>query len=60
MFEIIEKRELAENIFLTRVKAPRIARSAQPGQFVIFFPKEFHSPIIGEGKIKKVVVKVKC
>ena len=35
MFEIIEKRELAENIFLTRVKAPRIASSAQPGQFVI-------------------------
>ena len=35
MFEIIEKRELAENIFLTRIKAPRIARSAQSGQFVI-------------------------
>ena len=35
MFEIVEKRELAENIYLTRVKAPRIARSAQPGQFVI-------------------------
>lgn len=35
MFEIIEKRELAENIYLTRVKAPRIANSAQPGQFVI-------------------------
>ena len=35
MFEIVEKRELAENIFLTRVKAPRIAHSAKPGQFVI-------------------------
>ncbi len=35
MFEIIERRELAENIYLTRVKAPRIARSAKPGQFVI-------------------------
>ena len=35
MFEIVEKRTLAENIYLTRVKAPRIARSAQPGQFVI-------------------------
>lgn len=40
MFEIIEKRELAENIFLTRVKAPRIARSAQPGQFVIVRPNK--------------------
>jgi ferredoxin--NADP+ reductase len=35
MFEIAERRELAENIYLTRVKAPRIAHSAQPGQFVI-------------------------
>ena len=35
MFEIVEKRELAENIYLTRVKAPRIANSAKPGQFVI-------------------------
>ena len=35
MFEIVERRELAENIYLTRVKAPRIAHSAQPGQFVI-------------------------
>ena len=35
MFEVVEKRELAENIYLTRVKAPRIAHSAQSGQFVI-------------------------
>lgn len=35
MFEIVEKRELAAGIYLTRVKAPRIAHSAQPGQFVI-------------------------
>lgn len=35
MFEIVEKRELAASIYLTRVKAPRIARSAKPGQFVI-------------------------
>lgn len=38
MFEIKERRELAENIYLTRVKAPRIAHSAQPGQFVIVRP----------------------
>ena len=35
MFEIVKRRELAENIVLTDVQAPRIARSAQPGQFVI-------------------------
>lgn len=35
MFEIREKRVLAEGIYLTRVHAPRIANSALPGQFVI-------------------------
>lgn len=35
MFEIVEKRDLAAGIYLTRVKAPRIAKSALPGQFII-------------------------
>ena len=35
MFKIKEKRYLAENICLMRIDAPRVARSAQPGQFVI-------------------------
>lgn len=35
MFEIVEKRLLADNIYLLRIKAPRVAQSAQPGQFVI-------------------------
>ncbi len=35
MFKVIEKREIAENIFLMRVEAPRVAKSAKPGQFVI-------------------------
>lgn len=35
MFKILEKRLLADNIYLLRVKAPRVAQSAQPGQFVI-------------------------
>lgn len=35
MFEVLEKRTLAEGIYLTRVYAPRIARSAKPGQFII-------------------------
>ena len=35
MFEIIEKNVLAEGIFETKVYAPRIARSAKPGQFII-------------------------
>lgn len=29
------------------------------GQFVIFFPEDVHAPMIGEGDIKKIVIKVK-
>ena len=35
MYPILEKRLLAEGIWLMKVLAPRMARSAQPGQFVI-------------------------
>ena len=35
MFKIVEKRALAENIYLLRIEAPRVAASALPGQFVI-------------------------
>jgi biofilm protein TabA len=33
--------------------------SLQEGQFVIFFPEDVHAPLIGEGSIKKLVVKVR-
>lgn len=29
------------------------------GQFAIFFPEDVHAPMIGDGEIKKLVVKVK-
>jgi len=29
------------------------------GQFVIFFPEDVHAPMIGDGIIKKLVIKVK-
>ena len=35
MYPILEKRDLAEGICLMRIHAPRVARSARPGQFVI-------------------------
>lgn len=35
MFKIVEKRLLADNIYLLNIEAPRVAQSAQPGQFVI-------------------------
>jgi biofilm protein TabA len=33
--------------------------SLKDGQFVIFFPEDVHAPMIGEGLIKKLVVKVR-
>lgn len=35
MFGIVEKRLLAPDIWLMNVEAPRVAKAAQPGQFVI-------------------------
>ena len=35
MFRILEKRELAPEIWLMKIEAPRVAHSAKPGQFVI-------------------------
>ncbi|MFI3323107.1 MAG: sulfide/dihydroorotate dehydrogenase-like FAD/NAD-binding protein [Rikenellaceae bacterium] len=35
MFKILEKQEIAPNIFLMKVEAPRVAASAKAGQFVI-------------------------
>lgn len=35
MFEILEKKELATNIYEMVVHAPRVAKAAKPGQFII-------------------------
>ncbi|MCM1320340.1 MAG: sulfide/dihydroorotate dehydrogenase-like FAD/NAD-binding protein [Muribaculaceae bacterium] len=35
MYEILSKRELAPNIFEMVVNAPRVAKAAKPGQFII-------------------------
>ena len=34
MYKIIKAKELAANIYLMDVVAPRVAKSCQPGQFV--------------------------
>ena len=39
--------------------APDTYFSLEPGQFAIFYPEDVHAPMIGEGPIKKLVVKVK-
>ncbi|PLB87441.1 YhcH/YjgK/YiaL family protein [Dysgonamonadaceae bacterium] len=30
----------------------------QPGEFAIFFPGDGHAPLVGDGKIKKIIFKV--
>ncbi|WP_061301850.1 sulfide/dihydroorotate dehydrogenase-like FAD/NAD-binding protein, partial [Clostridium botulinum] len=35
MYKIVSKRELTNNIFLMDIEAPRVAKSAEPGQFII-------------------------
>ncbi|HBJ1647580.1 sulfide/dihydroorotate dehydrogenase-like FAD/NAD-binding protein [Clostridium botulinum] len=35
MYKIVSKRELTNNIFLMDIEAPRVAKSAKPGQFII-------------------------
>ena len=35
MYKILKKEYLANNIWLMDIEAPRVAKSCQPGQFVI-------------------------
>ena len=39
--------------------APDTYFQLHAGQFAIFYPEDVHAPMIGEGPIKKLVVKVK-
>jgi len=39
--------------------APDMHFGLKGGQFVIFYPEDVHAPMIGEGLIKKLVVKVR-
>lgn len=39
--------------------APTTFVNLLPGQFVIVYPEDPHAPVIGEGKIRKLIAKVK-
>jgi len=39
--------------------APDMYFQLTDGQFAIFFPEDVHAPMIGDGEIKKLVIKVK-
>lgn len=32
--------------------------TVQPGEFIVFSPEDGHAPLIGEGGIKKIIIKV--
>jgi len=38
---------------------PDMSIQLTDGQFAVFFPEDVHAPMIGDGEIKKVVIKVK-
>jgi len=38
---------------------PDMFFTLHPGQFAIFFPEDVHAPLIGEGEVKKLIIKVK-
>jgi len=39
--------------------SPEMYFQLNNGQFAIFFPEDVHAPMIGEGNIKKLVMKIK-
>lgn len=63
MYKIIRKKELAKNICLMDVYAPRIAASAKPGQFIIVIADEYSERIplticdydVNEGTVQIVI-----
>lgn len=48
-----------ENDVLLFADEPDMYFSLTGGQFVIFFPEDVHAPMIGDGDIRKLVMKVK-
>ena len=53
--KIVSKRQLTDSIYLMEIEAPRVAKSSQPGQFIIIKndEKEFMIPAVKEF-IKKI------
>ncbi|MDO4228302.1 MAG: YhcH/YjgK/YiaL family protein [Capnocytophaga sp.] len=47
-----------ENDFGLYSDEPTTYVTLQPGQFAVVYPEDAHAPIIGKGKIRKLVVKV--
>lgn len=41
------------------VDVPSLMVTVQPGEFLVVYPEDAHAPIIGEGKIRKLIAKIK-
>lgn len=39
--------------------APQTYYTLRPGQFTILFPEDAHAPMVGEGVVRKIIVKVR-
>ena len=48
----------AEKDIIFYTDKPTTYLTVNPGQFAIFFPEDGHAPAIGDGPIKKAIVKV--
>lgn len=48
-----------ENDFALYSDKPASYIDMRPGDFLVVYPEDAHAPIIGEGKIRKLIVKVK-
>ena len=49
----------AEKDVMFYTDAPDMFFQLTDNQFAVFFPEDVHAPMIGEGEIKKMVIKVK-
>ena len=47
-----------ENDFALYAEAPSTYYTVLPGEFYIVYPEDAHAPIIGEGVLRKLIVKV--
>ncbi|WP_329904369.1 YhcH/YjgK/YiaL family protein [Porphyromonas pogonae] len=48
-----------ENDYILYYDEPSAYVDLCPGQFAIVYPEDAHAPLIGQGKIRKLIVKVK-
>ena len=48
-----------ENDFAVYSEPASAYINVNPGEFLVVFPEDAHAPIIGEGKIKKLIAKIK-